>query len=160
MLLAGNWYLPTAKASGVGFGFHYVPKFFDRPVTWGDSHNLVIPRQRPERTSNETLVAAIRTIKWINEHSDQWGIYGGHIPAYVPAQKAKELLESDSWKLALNKFTEMANRGYVHYPLIHEKAPQVHSAIEPYIQEAYNGRLAPRDALTRAEAEVNRVLGS
>ncbi|MDQ7858628.1 MAG: extracellular solute-binding protein [Armatimonadota bacterium] len=160
MLLAGNWYLPTAKDSNVNFGFHYVPRFFDRPTTWGDSHNLVIPRQRPERTSNEMLVAAIRAIKWINEHSDIWGVYGGHIPAFVPAQRAKDLLESDSWKLALSKFTDMANRGYVHYPLIHERAPQVHSAIEPYVQEAYNGRLAPRDALARAEAEVNRVLSS
>lgn len=160
MLLAGNWYLPTARASGVNFGFHYVPKFFDQAVTWGDSHNLVIPRQRPERASNEMLVAAIRAIKWINERSDVWGIHGGHIPAYIPAQKAKDLLESDSWKLALSKFTDMANRGYVRYPLMHEKAPQVHSAIEPHIQEAYNGRLAPRDALARAEAEVNRVLSS
>ena len=158
MLLAGNWYLPTAKDSRVNFGFHYVPKFFDRPVTWGDSHNLVIPRQRPDRASNEVLVAAIRAIKWINEHSDLWGIYGGHIPAYLPAQRSRALLESDSWSLALKKFTDMANRGYVHYPLIHEKAPQVHAAIEPYIQEAYNLRLAPRDALARAEAEVNRVL--
>lgn len=158
MLLAGNWYLPTAKDSRVNFGFHYVPKFFERAVTWGDSHNLVIPRQRPDRVTNEMLVAAIRAIKWINEHSDLWGIYGGHIPAYLPAQRSRQLLESDSWSLALKKFTDMANRGYVHYPLIHEKAPQVHAAIEPYIQEAYNLRLAPRDALARAEAEVNRVL--
>ncbi|MDQ7828471.1 MAG: extracellular solute-binding protein [Armatimonadota bacterium] len=158
MLLAGNWYLPTAKDSGVNFGFHYVPKFFERAVTWGDSHNLVIPRQRPDRVTNEVLVAAIRTIKWINEHSDEWGIYGGHIPAYLPAQRSRALLESDSWRLALNKFADMANRGYVHYPLTHEKAPQVHAAIEPYIQEAYNLRLAPREALARAEAEVNRVL--
>jgi len=160
MLLAGNWYFPTAKASGVNFGFHYVPKFFDRPTTWGDSHNLVIPRQRPERVSNEMLVAAINAIKWINQHSDLWGIYGGHIPAYLAAQRSAELLKSDTWQIALRKFADMANQGWVHYPLIHEKAPQVHSAIEPYIQEAYNGRLAPRDALARAEAEVNRVLGS
>ncbi len=104
------------------------------------------------------LVEAIKTIKWINERSEVWGIHGGHIPAYLPAQRSKDLLESDSWKLALSKFTDMANRGYVHYPLIHEKAPQVHAAIEPHIQEAYNGRLTPRDALVRAEAEVNRVL--
>lgn len=158
MLLAGNWYLPTAKSAGVNFGFHYVPRFFDRPTTWGDSHNLVIPRQRPDRASNEMLVEAIKAIKWINERSEVWGIHGGHIPAYLPAQRSKDLLESDSWKLALSKFTDMANRGYVHYPLIHEKAPQVHAAIEPHIQEAYNGRLTPRDALVRAEAEVNRVL--
>ncbi len=158
MLLAGNWYLPTARESGVSFGFHYVPKFFDKPTTWGDSHNLVLPRQRPDRVSNEVLVAAIKAIRWINEHSDMWGVYGGHIPAYLPAQKSKLLLESDSWRLALKKFTDMANAGWVHYPLTHEKAPQVHAAIEPYIQEAYNGRLAPRDALARAEAEVNRIL--
>lgn len=160
MLLAGNWYLPTAKASGVNFGFHYVPKFFDRPVTWGDSHNLVIPRQRPERTSNEALAEAIRAIKWINENSYLWGIHGGHIPAYLPAQWSRELLESDSWRLALRKFTEMANRGWVHYPVIHPKAPQIHAAIEPAVQEAYNLRVSPREALARAEAEVNRVLAS
>lgn len=158
MLLAGNWYLPTAKASGVSFGFHYVPKFFDRPVTWGDSHNLVIPRQRPERTSNEVLVEAIRAIKWINENSDLWGIHGGHIPAYLPAQRSKQLLESDAWRLALRKFSDMANRGWVHYPVIHPKAPQIHAAMEPPIQEAYNLRLSPREALARAEAEVKRVL--
>jgi hypothetical protein len=52
----------------------------------------------------------------------------------------------------------MANRGWVHYPVIHPKAPQIHAAIEPAIQEAYNLRLSPREALARAEAEVNRVL--
>ncbi len=160
MLLAGNWYLPTAKASGVNFGFHYVPKFFERPTTWGDSHNLVLPRQRPDRVSNEVLVTSIHVVKWINEHSDLWGIYGGHIPAYVPAQRSKMLLESDSWRLALQKFTHMANAGWVHYPIMHPKAPQVHAAIEPFIQESYNGRLSPRDALARAEAEVNRVLAT
>lgn len=160
MLLAGNWYFPTAKESGVNFGFHYVPRFFERPVTWGDSHNLVIPRQRPDRVSNEMLVAAIRAIKWINEHSDLWGIHGGHIPAYLPAQRSPALLQSETWKIALSKFADMANRGWLHYPLIHPLAPRVHSAVEPHIQEAYNGRISPRDALARAEAEVNRVLAS
>lgn len=159
MLLAGNWYFPTAKASGVNFGFHYVPKFFQKPVTWGDSHNLVIPRQ-PARVPDEMLVLAIKTIKWINEHSDLWGIYGGHIPAYLPAQRSKALQESDTSKIALRKFADMARRGWLHYPLIHEKAPRVHAAIEPFIQEAYNGRLSPKEALSRAEVEVNRVLAS
>ena len=160
MLLAGNWYFPTAKDSGVNFGFHYVPKFFERPTTWGDSHNLMIPRQRPDRVTNEMLIEAIKSIKWINQHSDLWGIYGGHIPAYLPALRSPALRASDTWKIALTKFADMANRGYVHYPLVHPLAPQVHSAIEPHIQEAYNGRVSPKDALARAEGEVNRVLST
>ena len=158
MLIAGNWYFPTAKAAGVNFGFHYVPKFFEKPTTWGDSHNLVIPRQRPERASDDVLVAAARAIKWINERSSIWGIYGGHIPAFLPAQRAKDLQESETWQIALSKFAYMANQGWLHYPLVHPLAPRVHAAVEPHIQEAYNGRLTPRDALVRAEAEVNRVL--
>ncbi len=157
MLFAGNWMYWTAKESGVDYGFAYVPQFFDKRVTWANSHNLVIPRQ-PSGMSNEVLIKAAETIKWINENSDIWGIYGGHIPAYNSALESQELRESDTWQRSLSRFTDMANQGWLHYPIDHPKGSQLEHAIQVHIQEAYNGTITPEEALKRAEEECNQIL--
>ena len=159
MLFAGNWMYWTAKESGVNWGFAYVPQFYDKRVTWANSHNLVIPKQ-PEGVSDEVLVKSAEAIKWINEHSDLWGIYGGHIPAYKPALESEELRNSDTWKLSLSKFTDMANNGWIHYPIDHPKGSQLESAIQVQIQRAYNGEISPEEALRLAEEECNQILQS
>lgn len=157
MLFAGNWMYWTAVKSDVDWGFAYIPQFFDKRVTWANSHNLVIPKQ-PEGVSKEVLIKAAETIKWINEHSDLWGIYGGHIPAYKPVLESKELQESDTWKRSLSKFADMANQGWIHYPIDHPKGSLLEDAIQVQIQKAYNGTISPQEALDAAEAEVNRIL--
>lgn len=157
MLFAGNWMYWTAKESDVDWGFAYIPKFFERRVTWANSHNLVIPKQ-PSGVSNDLLIKSAETIKWINEHSDLWGIYGGHIPAYKPALESEQLKESDTWKRALSEFADMANKGWIHYPITHPKASQLNDAIQVQIQKAYNGTISPEEALKRAEEEVNKIL--
>jgi len=157
MLFAGNWMYWTAKESDVDWGFAYVPQFFDKRVTWANSHNLVIPKQ-PGGVSNEVLVKSAEAIKWINEHSDLWGIYGGHIPAYKPALESKELRESDTWQRSLSKFTDMANNGWIHYPINHPKGSLLEDAIQVQIQKAYNGTISPQEALDAAEAECNKIL--
>ncbi len=159
MLFAGNWMYWTAKESGVNWGFAYVPQFYDKRVTWANSHNLVIPKQ-PEGVSDEVLIKSAEAIKWINEHSDLWGIYGGHIPAYKPALESEELRNSDTWKLSLSKFTDMANNGWIHYPIDHPKGSQLESAIQVQIQRAYNGEITPEEALRLAEEECNQILQS
>ncbi len=159
MLFAGNWMYWTAKESGVNWGFAYVPQFYDRRVTWANSHNLVIPKQ-PEGVSDEVLVKAAEAIKWINENSDLWGIYGGHIPAYKPALESQELRNSDTWQLSLSKFADMANNGWIHYPIDHPKGSQLESAIQVQIQRAYNGEISPEEALRLAEEEANQILQS
>ncbi len=157
MFFAGNWFYWTVQESDVDWGFAYVPQFFDQRVTWANSHNLVIPKQ-PSGASTDLLVKSAETIKWINEHSDTWGIYGGHIPAYQPALESEDLQQSDTWKLALSKFADMANNGWIHYPISHPSASQLNDAIQVHIQEAYNGTVTPEEALAAAEEEVNQIL--
>lgn len=157
ILFAGNWMYWTAKESGVDYGFAYVPQFFDKRVTWANSHNMVIPKQ-PSGVSPEVLVKSAEAIKWINEHSDIWGIYGGHIPAYKPALESQALRESDTWQRALSKFTDMANQGWIHYPIDHPKGSQLEHAIQVQIQRAYNGEISPQEALQLAEEESNKIL--
>ncbi|GAB4534877.1 MAG: ABC transporter substrate-binding protein [Anaerolineae bacterium] len=157
MLVAGNWMYWTARESGVDYGMAPMPVFFDQPATWGNSHNLVIPKQ-PSGVAPEVLVKSAEAIKWINEHSDIWGIYGGHIPAYKPALESDELLQSDTWQKSLSTFAQMADQGWVQTEIPHPKASQLHDAIQVHIQEAYNGTISPQEALDKAEQECNAIL--
>lgn len=157
MLVAGNWYYWTAEEAGLNYGFAKLPVFFDELVTWGNSHNLVIPQQ-PEGTDQATYVAAAEAIRWINENSDVWGIYGGHIPAYGPARESEALRSSDTWEASLATFSEMAEQGAVHYPITHENASELEEPITVNIQQAYNGTISCQEALNQAEADVNRIL--
>ncbi len=158
MLVAGNWFYWTATEAGINFGFAKMPVFFDTAKTWGNSHNLVIPKQ-PEGTPDEVYVAAANAIRWINENSDIWGIYGGHIPAYNEARESEALLESDTWQASLSTFAEMAEEGMLHYPITHESAAELEGVFNVYIEQAYNGTLSCEDALARAESEINSILG-
>lgn len=157
MLVAGNWFYWTATEAGVNFGFAAMPTFFDTPKTWGNSHNLVIPKQ-PAGTPDEVYVAAAQAIKWINENSDIWGIYGGHIPAYNPARESADLLASDTWQVSLSTFAKMAEDGVLHYPITHPKAAELESVFNTNIELAYNGTLTCQAALTQATTEANRIL--
>lgn len=163
MLWVGNWFYWTAKESGVNYSFHYIPKLFEKRVTWGNSHNLIIPKQA-EGVSKDVYSAAIKAIKWINENSDIWGIYGGHIPAYKPVFESEELKASETWQVSLKKFVDMATPveegglGAFRYDIIHPKLGRILSAFEPPIEEAYNGTISPKEALDKAEEAVNAVL--
>jgi multiple sugar transport system substrate-binding protein len=157
MFVAGNWMYWTASESGVDYGMARMPVFFDQPATWGNSHNLVIPRP-PSGVSPQVLVKSAEAIKWISENSHIWGIYGGHIPAYKPALQSEELLQSDTWQKSLSVFAEMADAGWVQTDIPHPEASQLHDAIQVHIQEAYNGTISPQEALDRAEEECNAIL--
>ena len=159
MLVAGNWFYATAEEANLNYGFAKLPVFFDELKTWGNSHNLVIPKQ-PEGTPEETYVAAAEAIRWINENSDVWGIYGGHIPAYNEARQSEELRASDTWQTSLGTFSEMAEEGAVHYAITHENASELEEPITVNIQEAYNGTISCQEALNRAEAGVNDILAN
>lgn len=158
MIVAGNWFYWTATEAGVNFGFAAMPTFFDTPKTWGNSHNLVIPKQRAG-TPDEVYVAAAKAIKWINENSDVWGIYGGHIPAYNPARESAALLESNTWQVSLSTFAKMAEDGVLHYPITHERAAELENVFNTNIELAYNGTLTCEAALAQATKEANGILG-
>ena len=156
ILFAGNWYYYTAEEAQINYGVAKIPLIFDKPATWGNSHNLVIPKQAT--TNPEIYENSIELIRRITELSEMWGIFGGHIPAYNDSRTSQELLNAPVWGKSLKVFSQMAEEGYLHYPPNHPKAAELENAIQVYIQQAYNGTLTPSEALKRAETECNRIL--
>lgn len=156
ILFAGNWYYYSAENAQINYGVAKIPTIFDSPATWGNSHNLVIPKQA---TSNPQIYEqSMELIRRITELSYMWGMFGGHSPAYNESRNSPELLNSPVWRKSLNVFSLMAEEGYLHYPPNHPKAAELENAIQVHVQQAYNGTLTPEEALSRAEKECNRIL--
>lgn len=158
MCVNGTWnYLSLAKTD-LDWGFLGIPKWFEKRYTWGSNHFLVIPKQPQKR--NKLVLPAAETIKWITDNSYLWGMWGGHVPMSKAALKNKELLASETWARTLQTFAKMSFEGVYKSLPAHPKINEMNAAIQPYIIEAYNGTISARQALDRAEKDVNKVLKS
>ncbi len=156
MMLNGTWdYLTLAKTK-LDWGMMGMPTFYKTDYTWGSNHILAIPKQP---ASKKNLIGpAAEVIKWYSEHSYLWGEYGGHVPMLKSALQNQGLRNSDTWKKSLGTFADMAFNGVYHPLPATPKINQINDAIQPYIEEAYNGTISPAEALNKAEADVNAVL--
>ena len=156
MLVNGTWHYLSLAESDLDWGFMGMPTFFDTKYTWGSNHFLAIPTQ--DGADEELIRPAIEAIKWISENSHTWGIYGGHVPVRNSALENRELRESRTWRATLDEFSRMAFEGVYKSLPLHPRINQVNDAIQPFIEEAYNGSITPLMALDAAEAAVNDVL--
>lgn len=156
MMLNGTWdYLTLAKTK-LDWGMMGMPTFYKTDYTWGSNHILAIPKQPASK--KDLIAPAAEVIKWYSQHSYLWGQYGGHVPMLKSALQNAELRSSDTWKKSLGTFADMAFNGVYHPLPATPKINQINDAIQPYIEEAYNGTISPEEALNKAEADVNSVL--
>lgn len=157
MLFAGNWFYPTVKKSGVNFGYAAVPNLFGIPYTWGSSHMLCVPVQ-PKGTPREVYLAAMTLARFLTENAYLWTMTGGHIAANAKALEDPRLLESEYWKESGHILNEMIQKGLVRFPINHPRGSELEKAIETYIELAVVGKIAPVEALAKAEEECNKIL--
>ncbi len=157
MLMNGTWHYLDMANVDFEWGMMGVPRWFDNRHTWGSNHYLVIPKQSGS-DAERRVDAAAQAIQWMSENSHTWGIYGGHVPLRRSALENPELRNSDTWEKSLGMFTDMAFSG-VYKPLPnHPSINEINAAIEPYIEQAYNGTMDVNTAISRAAADVNAVL--
>ena len=158
MCVNGTWNYLTLAKSQLDWGFMGIPKWFEKRYTWGSNHFLVIPKQPKKR--HDLILPAANTMKWITDNSYLWGMWGGHVPMSKKALENKELLASDTWKKTLSLFTKMSFEGVYKSLPAHPKIIEINAAIQPHVIEAYNGTISPKEALNRAEKDVNKALKS
>ncbi len=156
MLWNGTWHYFSLNEVPFDWGFMGVPTWFEEPKTWGSNHFLAIPKQ--PKGSEAKIDAAAKVIRWLSDNSHTWGIYGGHVPMNRFALKNEELLNSETWVRTLKEFTRMSFEGVYHPLPLDPRINEINNAIQPYIEEAYNGTMSPEAALSKAEADVNKIL--
>ena len=93
-LFDGVWQIPTYSGvklpSGDPLPFNVMPFpaiLGDEPVSYADSHALVIPRSSGR--SDQRSQDAVAFVKGLLERSTTWAD-GGHVPAWLPTQESAE----------------------------------------------------------------------
>lgn len=158
MCFNGSWFLLTAEKSGIDFACGEIPVLFDRQAVYCGTHNWVMPR-RPESASLESeLENTVEAVRGFLDNSYLWGQLGGHIQTYLPGLQDPRLRESDAWDKSLKSFAAMMDKNSLMVDPRHEKIVEIHDAIDPNVEAAYNGQMSVEEALNAAESAVNRVL--
>lgn len=158
MTYNGTWFYLTVEDSGVDYGCAEVPQFFDTRTTWGTTHNLVLPKQPDNSALEDKLKASVTGLKLLEANSRLWGEFGGHVPMYKASLESPELRQSRTWAKTLHVFAEMAFGGVFHSEPVHPRLVEFDAAIQPTIQQAYNGSISVKDALDKAEKDANAAL--
>lgn len=161
MCYNGTWfYLTLDSAPTIDYGCAPVPNWFGTQVTWGTTHNLVLPKQPKGKAHEERLRVTVDALAALVSNTHLWGEFGGHVPMYKKALEDPRLRGSKTWQKTLGVFYEMAFGGVWRTYDAHPKIVEFNAAVEPHIQEAYNGTISPQEALTRAERDGNAALAA
>ncbi|MEP7456202.1 extracellular solute-binding protein [Phyllobacterium sp. SB3] len=158
MLQNGTWFYLTVEKAKLDYGCSMPPKFFDRQVSWGGYHLIVLPKQPDSDETVAKLQATAKFLKAFLPYYSLWGEMGGAVPLFKAAINDPKLKETQTWKKTLGMFSQAAASGLMQAEPRHPKITDVDLAVEPHVQEAYNGTITVAEALNRAEADVNKVL--
>jgi multiple sugar transport system substrate-binding protein len=158
-LLDGTWHLSVVRGLDFDFGLakpYMMPDSSD-PVTSGNSHTLVIPRN-PNRSSErqQRAIALIRLLT--QEYNLPWGTEAGHLPASSSALESDELRNSQTWEDSLSTFYEMATNGKVAYMPKTENNNEWTPEIWQRLNAVRQNESEPQQAIEQAAQGVNQVL--
>lgn len=91
LLPTGVWFTSTLEATnGLEFGAIPFPQIYDKPATWIDSHNFILPIQKKGQDENKVR-ASMTFAKWVTDNAAEWS-KAGHIPPSTTA------VESEAFK--------------------------------------------------------------
>ena len=87
----GVWFTSTLEGTeGLEFGAIPFPQIYDKPATWIDSHNFILPIQKKGQDENK-VKASMTFAKWVTDNAAEWS-KAGHIPPSTTA------VESEAFK--------------------------------------------------------------
>ncbi len=144
---AGVWTVGMVTDSGVDFGIMPIPKLFDRQITWGDSHTLVIPTQK----NSDNYEYAVQFANWCSQNAYPWA-RAGHIPANTKVANSDEVK-----KLPHRDEYVHAKEMVVFYP----QNPNILGAIKAIraqLESMQTGQSSPQDTLKAMSTDVSKAL--
>ncbi|REE81002.1 carbohydrate ABC transporter substrate-binding protein (CUT1 family) [Paenibacillus taihuensis] len=150
VLFLGMWATGALEhVKGLDFGVIPVPKLYDQPSAWGDSHTLAIPKKSD--MSDEKQKAIMTFIKWMVEHGEMWA-EAGHVPSMTKVVKDKAFNELKY----RSDYAAVAN--YVAYwPRNVKQWSIIEILIGEFEKMNYNQQ-TPEQALRKAADKVNAAL--
>lgn len=145
--IAGVWTVGMIEDSGVDYGIIHIPQFYDRQITWGDSHTFVIPTQKDP----SKYAAAVEFAYWCSRNSLEWA-KAGHIPA------DKKVSESAEFKALPHRSEYVSAKDEVVFYPQNPNIISVINAIRGQLEKMQTGQASPEDTLKGMVSDVNKAL--
>jgi multiple sugar transport system substrate-binding protein len=149
----GIWQINDLKATAPNLKWSLapIPKVFNAPASWANSHQFVMLAQRSPDPDRQQ--ASKTFIKWMVENSSQWAA-AGMIPAYNPARNSAEFKNMPQSALT----DQIENFHYL--PSIPGIGDVNAQTLELAVSEAVLGRQTPQQALDQQAARADDILAS
>jgi multiple sugar transport system substrate-binding protein len=152
LMLNGVWSIYTmANTNGLDFGVIPFPKLFDNASAWGDSHNLILPKQKNLDKGREE--AALTFMNWVAENGAIWG-QAGHIPAYTPARESSAYTSLPGRSDLVNAVSSVV------FPSQSAQTWPCKQIIYQNLETVLNGSVQPDAAFKTIEEQINKQLKS
>ncbi|OPA73291.1 hypothetical protein BVG16_29220 [Paenibacillus selenitireducens] len=151
LLPTGVWFTSTLEATkGLEFGAIPFPQIFDKPATWVDSHNFILPIHKKGEDANK-VNAALTFAKYITDHAAMWS-KAGHIPA------SKVAVESEEFKsLPLRQDYLQAGNNGVYLPNSPKLWP-VKDQLVQALNTIWSGKVPVDKGLEAAVQTMEKIL--
>ncbi|MFC4550020.1 MULTISPECIES: ABC transporter substrate-binding protein [Halorussus] len=160
MTVNGTWYYGVAKEQKFKWG---MAKPFVGPggsgsgPAWANSHTLAVPYKK--NRSKAKTKAAVTAAKWLTQQNQKWGTIAGHLPASKSVLESKKLRNAAVWDKTLSTFYEMASNDQLVYMPQTKSITEYKEPIWKALEKIYSHKSKPKPALSKAEKEVNGILG-
>ncbi|AUX24383.1 ABC transporter substrate-binding protein [Sorangium cellulosum] len=147
----GIWMINVYRAiPGLEWGVAPVPAIGPREAVWGNSHNLVLPRQ--PRDGQRRLKASVVFLDWLSRHSIEWA-EAGMVPARREARESAAFLRMTEQAIFATQIP------HVRFPPAIAGIDSVRaSTLDLAVNEAVLLRAPPREALDRAARAADALL--
>ncbi|MBB6635756.1 ABC transporter substrate-binding protein [Cohnella thailandensis] len=151
IMMTGVWATGTWEATkDFEFGAMPIPQIFDQPATWGDSHTVILPVTKKEDPDKRK--AAMIFADWLASNGQIWA-KAGHIPS------KPSVLENADYKAMPYRSDYASVADTVKFSKPSTKNWQIRdNALFKYLNEVWAAKMTPADAMTKIQAEVEKIL--
>jgi multiple sugar transport system substrate-binding protein len=151
IMMTGVWATGVWESTkGFEFGAMPIPKIFDRDATWGDSHTIILPTAKSEDPAKRK--AALTFANWLADNGQIWA-KAGHIPS-KPSVFEKQAFKDLPYR---SDYVSVADTVIFSKPST--KNWQIRDlALFKFLNEVWANKMTPADAMTKMQAEIQKVL--
>ncbi len=154
MILDDVGRIKTFKKNAPKLNFGYAlfvrpDKLWSKPIQFGGAEVIVIPKNTKHPKEAEMLA------KFLVEKNSAMAI-SSRIPTLIPADKSVK--EDEFFKKQPGFCVIMKQLQFTKTPPAHPKWVDIQEVLTEYITQVYNGSMSPKEAMDKAESEINEIL--
>lgn len=138
-----------SSTKGFDFGAMPIPNIYGKQATWGDSHNLIFPKQ--EKPDPKKQKAALIFAKYVEGHGEMWA-KAGHVPANTTTWEKPEFK-----KLPYRtEYTKVADT--VAFPRKSGQFGGIKDLMIKNLDTIWNGSTSPQKAFEKLNQQIDDLL--